>query len=160
MNRRLPFGLRCSPTLLMLGLYKILIVDAENDHSFIKNFKKLIYQCIYMDNGAFTANDESSLNEAYDKLNSIFNPYQFEVQQVVTNDFSLQAKADEDEDCTPHQLILLGLSWNRSRDTLSTLPIELNKKANTKRLILKSIAEQYDIYNFNSLFKLCSSLYA
>ena len=46
----------------------------------------------------------------------------------------------------------MGLFWNRSQDTFSTSPINLNKKANTKRLILKSIAEQYDIHNFNAPF--------
>ena len=39
--------------------------------------------------------------------------------------------------------------WNRIDDTLYTKPISLNKDATTKRLILKSIAAQFDIYNFN-----------
>ena len=69
MNRRLPFGLRCSPTMLMLRLYRILITDAENDSEFTKNLKKLIYQCIYMDNGVFTTHDEHTLSEAYNILN-------------------------------------------------------------------------------------------
>ena len=150
MNRRLPFGLRCSPTLLMLGLYKILITDAEDDCQFRKNLKKLIYQCIYMDNGAFTTNDEVTLSESYDQLNSIFNPYKFEIQQVVTNDINVQAKIDREAEPPSDQIKLLGLFWNRSRDTFSTSPIDLNKKANTKRSILKSIAEQYDIHNFNA----------
>ena len=150
MNRRLPFGLRCSPTMLMLGLYRILITDAENDSEFTKNLKKLIYQCIYMDNGAFTTNDEHTLSEAYHILISIFNPYKFEVQQVVTNDINVQANIDGEAEPPPDQVKLLGLFWNRSQDTFSTSPINLNKKANTKRLILKSIAEQYDIHNFNA----------
>ena len=149
MNRRLPFGLRCSPTMLMLGLYRILITDAENNSKFTKNLKKLIYQCIYMDNGAFTTNDEHTLSEAYNILNSIFNPYKFEVQQVVTNDINVQANIDGEAEPPPDQVKLLGLFWNRSQDTFSTSPININKKANTKRLILKSIAEQYDIHNFN-----------
>ena len=148
-NKRLPFGLRCSPTLLMLGLYKILVMDTEMDSPFIKKLKLLIYQCMYMDNGALTTNDENELIESYEQLNKIFNPYKFEIQQVQTNNIKLQSKIDESNP-TPDTVKLLGLIWNRVTDTLSTKPLELNKHANTKRLILKSIAEQYDNYHFNA----------
>ena len=41
-NVRLSFGLRCSPTLLMLGLHKILILDAVKDPEEIKKLKTCI----------------------------------------------------------------------------------------------------------------------
>ena len=35
-------------------------------------------------------------------------------------------------------------------DTLSTQKLSLDPKANTKRLVLTSVASNYDIYNFNA----------
>ena len=40
-NLRLPFGLRCSPALLMISMYKILIVEAASDAEDVKNAKKI-----------------------------------------------------------------------------------------------------------------------
>ena len=37
--KRLPFGLRCSPTLLMLALYRILIIDVEMECDRLINLK-------------------------------------------------------------------------------------------------------------------------
>ena len=42
-NVRLSFGLRCSPTLLMITLYKILILDVQNDSDRLRELKRLIY---------------------------------------------------------------------------------------------------------------------
>lgn len=88
-NLRLSFGLRCSPTILMLSLYKILCVDSENDNQEIKVFKKLLYALIYMDNGAFSG-DSEQVNWAYGQLPSVFSPYKFDLQQMTTNDLDLQ----------------------------------------------------------------------
>jgi hypothetical protein len=85
-NVRLNFGLRCSPTLLMLALYKILILDAENNNIKLRNLKKLIYHLSYMDNCAITSNDTEELINQYNQLNSIFNAYRIEIQQFVCND--------------------------------------------------------------------------
>ena len=49
-NVRLSFGLRCSPTILMVELYKILILDTEHDSIELKELKRLVYGLIYMDN--------------------------------------------------------------------------------------------------------------
>ena len=51
-NLRLSFGLRCSPTVLIIGLYKILMLDTEGDLDKLKELKKLIYSLIYIDNVA------------------------------------------------------------------------------------------------------------
>ena len=45
-----------------------------------------------MDNGAITMNSKEELEVAYKSLPSIFNPYGFTLQQMVTNDASLQVQ--------------------------------------------------------------------
>ena len=54
---RLPFGLRCSPTILMLSLYYILMIDTDSDSDKLKDLKKSMYEMLYMDNGAVGADD-------------------------------------------------------------------------------------------------------
>ena len=149
-NLRLSFGLRNSPATLMIALYKILILDAENDPMEIKTLKKHIYHLIYMDNGSVTANDKDTLIWSYEQLDKIFNPYQFHLQQFVTNFEPLQEKIDSSlEEKTPTEEKLFGMLWNRQTDVLSTKPFELKPNANTKRLILQSIASNYDPFNYN-----------
>ncbi|KAA0185479.1 hypothetical protein HAZT_HAZT004531 [Hyalella azteca] len=65
---RLAFGLRCSPTLLMLALHKILILDSESDNKDLKLLKQLIYDLMYMDNGCITANDANELSLGWDDV--------------------------------------------------------------------------------------------
>ena len=67
-NVRLSFGLRCSPAILLLGLFKILVLDSENDPKCLKNLKHLIYQLCYMDNCAFTAENSKNLEWAYNQF--------------------------------------------------------------------------------------------
>ena len=148
-NVRLSFGLRCSPTILMVTLYKILIVDADNDPIELKDLKRQIYSLIYMDNGAITYDDPNQLIWAYNQLNSIFNPYQFELQQFCTNNKQLNEVLPESDKNSDVNTELFGLIWDRKNDCLHTKVKSLNIKANTKRLILKSIAENFDPYNFD-----------
>ena len=71
---------------------------------------------------------------------------------MATNDASLQERINTEhkvESPTPEAVKLLGASWDRISDTLSTQPICLDASANTKRQILSTLASQYDIYNFN-----------
>ena len=89
---RLPFGLRCSTALLMLALYKILIVDSADDNKKLKFFKKITYDLIYMDNGCVTTNDLSELHQLRKMLEQIFVPYQFNLQQFITNDAPFKKK--------------------------------------------------------------------
>ena len=150
-NVRLSFGLRCSPTLLMLALFKILIVDTENDTLDIKSLKKSIYNLIYMDNGAITANSREEIREKCKLLQPIFSPYKFDLQQFVTNDEQLQAHLDKSSDSepTPEVVKLLGIQWDRTRDMLFTSPMKLSIEAKSKRQILRSIAENIDPYGYN-----------
>ena len=148
-STRLAFGLRCSPCILGIALYIILIADATEDATELRELKKLIYSLMYVDNGAVTANSSSRLGWAYDQLVQIFSPYQFKLQQFATNDLSLQAAIDGDGEKTPSVVKLFGLAWNRVEDTISTQPLRLDPKANTKRAVLSTIAANYDIFQYN-----------
>ena len=151
-NIRLSFGLPCSPFLLMVSSYKILVFDAENDDKELKLLKRSLYQLMYMDNGGILSDSEDDLLEKYAKLDSIFNPYKFSLQQFSSNSSIVQKQADEDMEMvsdTPAVVKLLGSMWDRVEDTLCTVPMNLDINANTKRLILKTVAAQYDIYNLN-----------
>ena len=149
-NVRLSFGLRCSPTLLLLSIYKILILDAEQDEGRLKYLKKQIYQLCYMDNLALAYDDLEEFNWAFSQLVEVFDKYSFKLQQFCTNYKILQNHIDSFNDLqTPVCVKLLGLQWNRENDTLFTQPINLDINACTKRQILSSIASQYDIFNFN-----------
>ena len=74
-NVRLSFGLKCSPFLLMISLYYILVTQSKDDKVDLRNLKQLMYSLLYMDNGAITADSKDELEWAYDKLESIFSPY-------------------------------------------------------------------------------------
>lgn len=149
-NVRLSFGLRCSPTILMLALYKILILDTDHDDDDLKQLKKQIYGLIYVDNGSISSNSLSDIKDKYSKLDSIFNPYQFKLQQFVTNNVELQNLIDKKENVkTEEETKLFGVKWNRISDKLATKPIKLNEKAINKRQILRSIAENFDPEGYN-----------
>ena len=72
---RLCFSLRPSPTLLILGLYKILIHDKEQDDR-VNELKRVVYHIIYMGNGEFNTNDETELTWAHETLKKVFGKYQ------------------------------------------------------------------------------------
>ena len=150
-NIRLTFGLRCSPAILMLALFKILVLDKSETDFELNELKKLIYNLTYMDNCALSADDEDYLNWSYSKLSNIFESYGFGLQQFITNNFKLQEKIDKEYLVdTAVNSKLFGMIWHRDSDIISTKPINLNINADTKRLILGTVAEQFDIYNFNS----------
>lgn len=72
--KRLSFGLRCSPTILLLGLYyiPILILNTKEDSSELKNLKSMIYSLCYMDNCSFSCNNSSDLIWSFDQLVNFF----------------------------------------------------------------------------------------
>ena len=149
-SKRLPFGLRCSPAILLLALYRILILDAANDVPKLRELKSRIYTSVYMDNCSISAKDTDELRWCYEQLEGIFGEYKFKLQQFVSNCDELQNEIDSTlDENTPEVSKVLGLLWNRKTDTLSTLPIKLDASANTKRKILSSIASNYDIFNYN-----------
>ena len=146
-NVRLPFGLKCSPFILMMSLYKILIIDAKDDNSDVRDLKKQIWANFYMDNGAITGSREY-IAWAYNLLNDIFNQYKFSIQQVYSNCIDVQNCSDlKSEANTPDSVKLLGINWNRISDEICTEPMRLNIDAKTKREVLRSLASNYDAYN-------------
>ena len=149
-NVRLSFGLRCSPFLLMIAMFYILVLDTENDHRDLRHLKNLMYNLLYMDNGAITSDSQEYIIWAYKEISHIFSPYCFDIQQLVTNDAKLQKSINMDYNENPGDIVsLFGIQWNRQTDKLYTKPIKLDGNANTKRTVLKTIASQFDIYNFN-----------
>ena len=147
-NVRLSFGLKPAPMLLMTALFKILVVDAQNDPEELRNLKSTIYQLVYMDNTSIAADTEEKIIQYYNQLNNIFEPYGFKLQQFFSNSKLCQSIIDEETSLnTPNMVTVLGMQWDRSTDQFSTKNIKLDPNANTKKLILKTIASQYDVHN-------------
>ena len=103
-----------------------------------------------MDNGAFSSSNKEDLAWAWLELIRIFMQYQFNLQQFATNDDILQRQLDETaEEPTPETVNLLGLQWNRCEDKLLVKPLRLDITASTKRGILRSLAQNFDPFNYN-----------
>ena len=150
-NLRLTFGLRPSPCILMLVLYRILILDTDGDDDAIRNLKGMIYHLMYVDNGAATCNSYAELEWIYEQLPKIFSPYKFELQQMTCNDNILQSKIDIDTNSSSLTTQkLLGLVWNRENDSYTTQPLRLDVNACTKRGILSTINSVYDLFGIYS----------
>ena len=149
-NSRLPFGLRCSPTILTLGLYEILISNSEYDPPQIRDLKNEIYHLTYVDNCAFSAESFESLYIKYMNLRPFFDPYHFSLQQFVSNNRKLQGIIDENvAESTPEINKLFGLNWDRINDKIFTQDINFDISAKTKRSILSNVASHFDIFNLN-----------
>ena len=128
---RLPFGLRFSPFVLMFALYIILLESDSNVE--LKNFKRDLYELAYMDNLAWTSNDETSLVGAYHDAIDIFDNYKFKLQQFHTNHAELQTKlSDDGNEVSESKYTLFGMLWLKDVDKLSVKPFELNIGANTR----------------------------
>ena len=145
---RLPFGLVCSPFILMIGLYKILIEDSDTDAEDLKQLKKLIFDLIYVDNGCITATTKIELKTKFRLLKEIFAPYKFSLQQIFSNDEDLVKSLDSTEVKTEN-VKLLGLKYNPNDDTLSVNKLCLDCNAKTKRSILSSLASNFDLFQFD-----------
>ena len=139
-NNRLSFGLRPSPTILMVGLWVILMKNSAEMYPHLGDLCEEIYSRIYMDNAAIAMETSEELEYAFNQLGTIFEPYGFELQQFATNDEVLQSKLPN------HEAIngLLGLSWCTASDKISLKKTLLDIKANTKRSIQASIASIFD----------------
>ena len=149
-TNRLPFGLPCSPSLLMLGLFKVLVIDAELDCPELKNLKHSIYHRMYMDNGGVSANSSRALFEKFRKLGGIFESYGFPLQKFITNDKTVREHiSNMGNEQQPAVTGLLGLNWDTVSDEIYTKKLSLDCTANTKRKILSSIAKNFDLFNFN-----------
>ena len=146
-NKRLPFGLRCSPTILMMALYTLLVID-QSSNADLQDLKKHLYANLYTDNCAISGSDLDYIKWAVLQLNSIFNPYGFSLQQFITNCPLYNHVPNPKEPKEENKL--LGLQWNVQKDVLYSNPISLNYTATTKREILSSIAGQFDPFGYNT----------
>ena len=146
-NLRLPFGLRPSPTILMLALYQMLIIETDDDSPELVKLKKLIYANMYVDNGIVSANDHATLTSYYEQLPIIFSSHKFALQQFASNDQNLQQTIDESSTCpTSVNLSFFGMTWNRESDTFGPHEIKLDPIAGTKREVLATLNAVYDIF--------------
>ena len=73
-----------------------------------------------MDNCAYSCNDIKILNNIFENLKDIFNPYQFHLQQFLTNYETLQTQiVRETNTQTSQKVKFFGMEWNRLEDSLA-----------------------------------------
>ena len=137
--KRLPFGLPCSPSLLLHALYYIL-VDSNTDEN--ETLRHLVYTLFYMDNGAFSTNDLEQAKPSLEYISRILGERKFFLQQIVSNVPSLQKLYPHDP-----EVKLFGLIWNTALDQLSAKKLYLDPEACTKRLILQSVLSNFDPFS-------------
>ena len=146
-NVRLSFGLRNSPAILMLGLYKILMLDSSGSED-LDAMKQEIWNTVYMDNASYSCENQGKLFDSYETIKQVFEPHGMFLQQFYTNCPKLQNYIDKESDEeTSDSVKFFGMNWNRISDSLSPKPLHLDPEANTKRKVLASINAIYDIYN-------------
>jgi hypothetical protein len=133
----------------MVALHIILIKECEGDSKKLKEGKKLMYNLSYMDNIAFTTNDNNDLLNLYSKTFAIFSKYKFELQKFATNNIECQKEIDTKFDSTePNEIKLFGLGWDRQCDLFKTNKVQLNFEAKTKRSVLSSLHSNFDPLGF------------
>ena len=143
---RLGFGLKFSPNILLCALHYILIKNAQNDNPHLREMKKKLRFLTYMDNLGFTSSSPSEMEEAYTGSIDIFKEFGFQLQKFATNLEDLQSRIDSDHEVrTPSDIKLFGLIWNRLNDSFVTNEFKLNPSARTKRSIVSTVHEQYDL---------------
>jgi len=140
--RRVPFGLRFSPALLMIVIYVILILDCSDDR-FDNSVREMLYNLTYMDNIAYSTSSDRLLYEAYLKSHSIFNSYCFNLQKFATNCKTFEANLTQESENTD-ETKLFGMIWNTADDSFRNRPPFLDPKAKTKREILSTLNSNYD----------------
>jgi len=139
--KRVPFGLRFSPALLMIALYVILILDSTDDVDDMA-MRKMMFNLAYMDNIAFSSSVEHMVHKAYERSHSIFDSYCFSLQKFATNCSSLQCELGEDNDSPDTKLF--GMYWDTREDTFRNRSPLLDVQAKTKRQVLSSLNSNFD----------------
>ena len=119
--KRLPFGLRFSPFLLMISLYYMLIVNNSEISDDISN---MLFNLCYMDNFAFSANNARIMIEAFESSVKIFSKYSFNLQQFVSNCDDLNERfTGNDTSSSTNDVKLFGMLWNNKLDELSCMSL-------------------------------------
>ena len=140
-NRRLCFGLTCSPSLLMLALKYILVVSDDGSDPERTRLRELVNSLFYMDNGSISAQKEMELESALTYIVKILKEHKFEVQQIVSNSKVL-------DDSGVFEQKLFGLIWNTESDSISPKKLYLDTNCTTKRGVLKACAMNFDPNNY------------
>lgn len=139
--KRVPFGMRFSPTLLMVALYIIFVLHASNLTEKSAKIRKMMYNLTYMDNVGFSANNEQEILEGYEDSKGLLNSFGFNLQQYNSNSGTVKNYLNiDDSDATN----LMGLLWDTKKDYLSNKPIQLNSEARTKREVLSALNSRFD----------------
>ena len=108
--------------------------------------RELLYDCLYMDNGFFTSSDENLMVNILESLSLIFEPHRFFLQQMYSNLPILQESLDRSLNQETADIVkVLGLSYNRITDTLYASKVSLKENADSKRKVISSIAENFDV---------------
>src|ERR1700755_2924768 len=151
---RIPFGIRCSPTILMLALYIILILHVDTYIAFEDELRKGLFNLAYMDNLAYSSNSENDILQAYHRSHAIFNNYKFNLQKFYSNSPEFKKLKDgdlhienENDSIGDHTTKLLGMIWDTKNDTIYNNNNNLDPKANTLRTILSSVNGLFDPLN-------------
>ena len=147
MTDRVPFGLVCSPFLLMISLYYILVMDTKSDTQPLKLFKRSLYSHLYMDNGGITSNSQKSLDKFVEWIPEILHPYNFFTQQYNTNSRKVLDKIRA-LNLESESTRILGITYNSREDTLITNEEKLDPNANSKRQVLSTVHSIYDPHGF------------
>jgi len=153
---RVPFGLRFSPTLLMIALYMILILNHDGD-AVGTELREMLYNLSYMDNIAYSSSAQNLVENAFRESEGIFADYCFNLQKYATNCPSVRSKINDPS--LSSDVKLFGMLWDTGEDTFRNKPPHLDSEARTKRQILSSLNANYDplgiylpLYNRAKLF--------
>ena len=150
-SKRVIFGMSVSPFLLQCSLFKMLVVDSDDNDSNGKiDLKKRIYQGSYVDNFFVGCDSEDDVKFVFKTSREIFEGNKFPLQQYVTNyvDFQKQLDVIQNSD-TPNEVKILGMGWNRLTDVIIAPKVKLDDQAKTSRQILSSVMKVYDLNNAN-----------
>ena len=152
---RVPFGTRFSPSLLLVALYIMLVLHANISSEEDNSIRNMIYNLSYMDNMAYSSENELDILRAYHFSHELFGSFKFELQQFYTNSSELNAVLKNSDIFAK----FFGLTWNTREDTLEIRKPFLNSSARTKRQILETLNSNYDplgillpIFNRGKLF--------
>ena len=140
---RLPFGMRFSPSLLMVALNIILILHCSIYDPFENDLRNMLYNLSFMDNLAYSSNYKFDIDKAFHKSINIFSHFGFNLQQFGSNLSELESKFGEDS-VESSEIKLLGILWLKDKDLLTNKNVKLNIEANTLRSILSSVNSCFD----------------
>lgn len=141
---RVPFGMRYSPFLLMIALYYILVHTVTHDDEFVRGIKLALYDLAYVDNLAYTSDNETDLLAAIDIAKETLGKYRFDLQQYSSNSECTRSKINECGDECEITTKLFGMKWDTISDTISCNKLFLDINANTKRMVLSTIQSNFD----------------